>query len=42
LGEALAPLVERNPCPTTAQVPAYLVAAILVNMGLDELCARGS
>ncbi len=42
LGEALSPLVERNPFPTRAQVPAYLVAAILVNMGLDELCASRS
>jgi len=42
LGEALSPLVERNPFPTRAQIPAYLVAAILVNMGLDELCASRS
>jgi hypothetical protein len=42
LGEALSPLLERNPFPTKAQVPAYLVAAILVDMGLDELCAAGS
>jgi hypothetical protein len=40
LGEALSPLLERHPFPTTAQVPAYLVAAILVNMGLDEICAQ--
>jgi hypothetical protein len=42
LGEALSPLLERNPFPTKAQVPAYLVAAILLEMGLDELCASGS
>jgi hypothetical protein len=42
LGEALMPLVERNPFPTRAQVPVYLVAAILVSMGLDELCSSRS
>ena len=40
LGEALSPLLERHPFPTKAQVPTYLVAAILVNVGLDELCAQ--
>lgn len=38
VGEALAPLVHRNPFPTKGQVPVYLVAAILVQMDLDELC----
>jgi hypothetical protein len=40
LGEALSPLLERNPFPTKAQVPTYLVAAILVNLGLDDLCSQ--
>ena len=38
LGEAITPLIERNPFPTGAQVPTYLVAAILVSSGLDQLC----
>jgi hypothetical protein len=42
LGEALSPLLERNPFPTKAQVPTYLVAAILVNLGLDDLCSQTS
>lgn len=42
LGEALSPLLERNPFPTKAQVPTYLVAAILVNLGLDDLCSQRS
>lgn len=42
VGEALLPLLETNPFPTGAQVPAYLVAAILVRMNLDALCAERS
>jgi hypothetical protein len=42
LGEALSPLLERNPFPTKAQVPTYLVAAILVELGLDDLCSQRS
>ena len=38
LGGDLAPLVQRSPFPTGAEAPAYLVAAILVDSGLDELC----
>jgi hypothetical protein len=41
LGDALAPLLLRNPFPNGVQVPAYLVAAILVNSDLDQLCAQG-
>jgi hypothetical protein len=41
LGEALSPLLERHPFPTKVQVPTYLVAAILVNLGLDDLCSQG-
>ena len=40
LGDALSPLLQRNPFPTKAQVPTYLVAAILVNAGLDQLCGE--
>jgi hypothetical protein len=40
LGDALSPLVQRNPFPTGAQVPAYLVAAILVNSDLNQLCGE--
>lgn len=40
LGDALSPLLQRNPFPTGAQVPNYLVAAILVNSGLDQLCVQ--
>jgi hypothetical protein len=42
LGEALSPLLERHPFPTKAQVPTYLVAAILVDLGLDDLCSQRS
>ena len=38
LGEAIAALLQRNPFPTGAQVPTYLVAAILVHLDLDQLC----
>jgi hypothetical protein len=38
LGEAISPLVERNPFPTGSLAPTNLVAAILVNSGLDQLC----
>jgi hypothetical protein len=38
LSQALSPLLERNPFPTGAQVPSHLVAAILVQWGLDQLC----
>jgi hypothetical protein len=38
LGEAISPLVERNPFPTGSLPPTILVAAILVNSGLDQLC----
>ena len=38
VGEALIPLMQRNPFPTKAQGPTYLVSAILVEMGLDRLC----
>jgi len=38
LGEAISPLVERNPFPTGSLAPTSLVAAILVNSGLDQLC----
>jgi hypothetical protein len=38
LGEAISPVLERNPFPTGSQVPAYLVAAILVQADLDQLC----
>ena len=41
LGEAIAPLIQRNPFPTGAQVPIYLVAAILVHSDLDQLCGGG-
>ena len=41
LGEAIAPLIQRNPFPTGAQVPTYLVAAILVQSSLEQLCAGG-
>jgi hypothetical protein len=41
LGEAIAPLMQRNPFPTGAQAPTYLVAAILVSSDLDRLCAGG-
>jgi hypothetical protein len=41
LGDAIAPLIQRNPFPTGAQVPAYLVAAILVHSDLDQLCGKG-
>jgi hypothetical protein len=40
VGEALLPLLQRNPFPTGAQVPTYLVAAILVQMNLDTLCGE--
>ncbi|NIN67417.1 MAG: hypothetical protein GTO63_22490 [Anaerolineae bacterium] len=42
VGEALLPLLQRNPFPTGAQVPTYLVAAILVQMNLDTLCGEKS
>lgn len=42
VGEALMPFIQRNPFPTKAQVPTYLVSAILVQMGLDRLCGGGS
>jgi hypothetical protein len=42
VGEALLPLLQRNPFPTGAQVPTYLVAAILVQMNLDTLCGERS
>ena len=35
VGEALLPLLERNPFPTGAQAPTYLVSAIVVQVGLD-------
>ncbi len=38
VGEVLMPLIQRNPFPTGAQVPTYLVSAILVQMDLDKLC----
>ncbi|MDH4208491.1 MAG: hypothetical protein OEV76_06440, partial [Anaerolineae bacterium] len=38
LSQALSPLLERNPFPTGAQVPSHLVAAILLQSGLDQLC----
>jgi hypothetical protein len=41
VGEAIAPLVHRNPFSTGAQVPTYLVAAILVQSDLDQLCGGG-
>ena len=40
LGEALSPVLERHPFPTGSQVPAYLVAAILVHTDLDRLCGE--
>lgn len=40
LGEAISPLVERNPFPTGSLAPTNLVAAILVNSGLDQLCEK--
>jgi len=40
LSQALSPLLERNPFPTGAQVPGHLVAAILLQSGLDQLCER--
>lgn len=40
IGDELMPFVQRNPFPTKAQVPTYLVAAILVQMGLDDLCGE--
>jgi hypothetical protein len=42
LGEAIAPLIQRNPFPTGALAPTYLVAAILVFSDLDRLCGGGS
>ena len=42
VGEALLPLLQRNPFPTGAQVPTYLVAAILGQMNLDTLCGEKS
>jgi hypothetical protein len=41
IGEALEPLLQRNPFPTSAQAPTYLVSAILVQLGLDQLCGLG-
>ena len=38
LGEAMSPILERHPFPTGSQVPAYLVAAILVQADLNQLC----
>ena len=40
LSQAISPLLERNPFPTGAQVPSPLVAAILVQWGLDRLCEQ--
>jgi hypothetical protein len=42
IGEALMPLLQRNPFPTKAQAPPYLISVILVQMDLDELCGGGS
>jgi len=43
VGEALMAFVQRNPFRTKAQVPTYLVSAILVQMDLDKLCSgKGS
>jgi len=41
LGEAIGSLLQRNPFPTGAQVPNYLVAAILIHSDLDQLCGGG-
>ena len=40
LGEAISPLLERNPFPTGSLAPSNLVAAILVDSGLDQLCEQ--
>ena len=42
IGEALTPLLQRNPFPTKAQAPPHLISAILLQMGLDELCGGPS
>lgn len=41
VGDALTPLIQRNPFPTKGQVPIYLVAALVVRMDLDDLCGEG-
>lgn len=41
VAEALTPLIQTNPFPTKAQAPIHLVSAIMVHMGLDELCGQG-
>jgi len=40
LADALSSLLERNPFPTGAQVPAPLVAAMLVQYELERLCGQ--
>lgn len=39
VAEALTPFLQRNPFPTKAQAPTYLVSAILAQMDLDKLCS---